>query len=301
MNFGTRTDARESRAIVERALERGAKAFDTANMYGDGASERLLGEALKGRRGRVFLATKAGIGKLGGPPEGLAPARQRAALAESLERLQTDWVDLFYWHTPDPRTPFAEALDGVQAILEGGQARAWGVSNHAAWQIVELNALCDARKLPRPAYSQVLYNLLIRQLDVEYFAFARKHAIHTTVFNPLAGGLLARAPAPGDEAPKDSRFGKNPIYRRRYWSEANFRALNRYRELAAGQGMDLVTFAYAWLAERPGVDSVLVGPATVAHLDAALDGCASQLSSELRQRVDEVHRELLGTDASYAR
>jgi len=301
MNFGARTPGPEARRIVDRALERGATFFDTANMYGEGESERIVGAALKGRRDQVQLATKVGLLRRGGRPEGLAPARLVAALDESLARLQTEWVDLYYLHAPDPATPIAATLDGIAALLESGKIRAWGVSNYAAWQIAELDFAADARKLPRPKAAQLLYNVLVRQLDLEFFAFARKNPIHVTVYNPLAGGLLARAPSPGAEIPAGSRFASNAIYRKRYWTQALCTLAQQLSAIGEAEGIDRVTLAYAWLAGRPGVDSVLAGPATVAHLDCAIDGCAVELTASLRTKIDEAHRAFVGTDASYAR
>jgi aryl-alcohol dehydrogenase-like predicted oxidoreductase len=303
MNFGDRTSAQEARRIVERALERGATFFDTANLYANGGSERLLGELLRGRRDRVQLATKVGLLRRGGKPEGLSAARILEALEESLGRLGTDYVDLYYLHAPDPSTPLAETLDALRPLLESGRIRDWGVSNFAAWQILELNTLADARRMPRPAVSQVLYNLLVRQLDLEYFPFARRHPIHTTVYNPLAGGLLARAVEPGAaEIPKGSRFDKNPVYQRRYWSEPLRELTARLQALARESGFDdPVAFSYAWLAGYPGVDSILAGPRTVEHLDAALDAIALTVPDEVRAKVDALYRSFTGTDASYAR
>ncbi len=301
MNFGARTPAPEARRIVDRAIERGVTSFDTANMYGNGESEQILGTALKGRRDGVRIATKVGLLRQSGRPEGLSPARMKIAIDESLARLQTTWVDVYYLHAPDPLTATDQTLDGIAALLESGKIRAWGVSNHAAWQVAELNFACDARNLPRPAMAQMLYNVLVRQLDLEFFAFARKNPIHVTVYNPLAGGMLARAPAVGSPIPRGSRFELNPIYPERYWTQPLFELAGRLGEVGKSEGIDLITLAYAWLAGRPGVDSVLAGPGSVAHLDAAIAGCAFELSPSLRSKIDDVHLSFVGTNARYAR
>jgi aryl-alcohol dehydrogenase-like predicted oxidoreductase len=253
-----------------------------------------LGAALGARRSQVQLHTKVGLLKR----EGLGKARVLAAADESLARLNTDQIDLYYLHAPDPKTPVEETLEAIAALLEAKKIRAWGVSNFAAWQVLELNLRCDALGLPRPARSQVLYNLLVRQLDVEYFAFARRHPIHTTVFNPLAGGLLARA---SGELPKGSRLEKNALYRKRYWSDPLRALTEALRSLGEAQGVDLVTLSYAWLAGAPGVDSILSGPGTLEHLEAALRGCAVVLDPSLRAAIDAAHQAYLGTDARYAR
>ena len=307
MNFGGRTSKEEAVRIVHRALERGVTWFDTANVYGDGASESILGEALRDagiRREEAGVATKVGLKRRQrGKQEGLAAPVVRAALDESLRHLGMEYVDVYYLHAPDPSTPLEETLDVVKDLISEGKVRSFGVSNFAAWQIAELNHLCDARGMSRPVMSQVLYNLLVRQLDLEYLAFTRAHPIHTSVYNPLAGGLLARAVKPGDEVPTGSRFEKNKLYRGRYWSDALLQQASRYSELARDAGMSLCTIAYAWLAARRanGVSSVLAGPATVEHLDAALDGTAVALPPELLVRIDELHRAFTGTDVSYAR
>jgi aryl-alcohol dehydrogenase-like predicted oxidoreductase len=189
----------------------------------------------------------------------------------------------------------------VHGLLRAGKARHWGVSNHAAWQLLELRSLCDAHGLPRPALSQVLYNLLVRQVEVEYLPFTRRYPLHTTVYNPLAGGLLSGRYAPGASIPSGSRFDGNRLYQRRYWSPRLLELAERLRAVAEPAGLSLLELSYAWLAGRPGVDSVLVGPGTVEHLDAALDACAKPLPPEVVTRADEVYREWLGTDATYAR
>jgi aryl-alcohol dehydrogenase-like predicted oxidoreductase len=297
MNFGKRTPEDESHRIVARALERGEVLFDTANAYGD--SELVLGRALRGKR-EARIATKVGIGKMGATPEGLTTDRVLAACDESLRRLGVERIDLYYLHRPDPKTPFEETLGALQKLVKAGKIAHWGVSNFASWQLVEMEQICGRIGLERPRTSQVLYNLLIRQLDVEYFGFARKHPIHTTVYNPLAGGLLAGralrvAPAQG------SRFDGNKMYQERYLSQRFFDLVEAYSGLAREAGLSPVQLAYGWIAAQPGVDSVLLGPADVSQLDAGLDACAKPLSAELCARIDGMHRAFQGTDATYAR
>lgn len=295
MNFGGRTPAVEAERIVRRALERGGPVlFDTANLYEGGKSETILGKAL-GSDAHALVATKVGLLPRGGKPEGLSPERIREALNESLTRLGRDHVDVYYLHAPDSETPMEATLDALAELHEAGRFRAWGMSNFASWQLLEWQIAAARRGMPGPLVSQVVYNLLVRQLDVEYFAFAKAHPIHTTVFNPLAGGVLARAP----EA-KGARM-KSPIYRRRYGSPDLAGRVERYRELAAETNLPLATLAYAWTAQRPGVDSVLVGPGTVEHLDAAFEGVETTLPAEVLARIEALHVEFQGTDARYAR
>lgn len=301
MNFGGRTPAAEAERLVGRALDRGIRFFDTANLYNRGESERLLGRALKSRRTDVGIATKVGLARVRGHPEGLSRDAVRRGVEESLRRLGTDFVDLLYLHAPDPETPLEETLDALAELLREGRVRHWGVSNFAAWQVLELRMLAQVHGLPPPAVSQVLYNLLVRQVEVEALPFARRFGVHTTVYNPLAAGLLTGRYTAGAGVAPGSRFEGNPLYQRRYWSPRLLSLADEHARLAAEAGVSLLALAYAWLATREGVDSVLVGPGSVEHLDAALGVWDTALSPELLARVDALHRDYLGTDARYAR
>jgi aryl-alcohol dehydrogenase-like predicted oxidoreductase len=297
MNFGKRTSEEEAHRIVARALERGVTLFDTANAYGE--SELILGRALRGRRG-ARIASKVGARMVDGRPEGLRADLVLRSCDETLRRLGVERIDLYYLHRPDMRTPLEETLGAVQKLLEAGKIAHWGVSNYASWQIVEMEQICARTGLPRPTTAQQMYNLLIRQLDIEYFAFAKRHPIHTTVYNPLAGGLLAGR-ALRVAPPKRSRFDANAMYQRRYLSDRFFELVEAYSGLARDAGLPPVQLAYGWLAARPEVDSVLLGPGDSSQLDAGIDACAKPLGADLCARVDDIHRAFSGTDAYYAR
>ncbi|APR85261.1 L-fuco-beta-pyranose dehydrogenase [Minicystis rosea] len=301
MNFGKRTPAAESERIIARALERGITFFDTANIYSDGESEKIVGRALRSARDRVTIATKVGAARVQGKPEGLSRARILTAIDESLARLGIDHVDVYYLHVPDHVTPIVESLAAMEEIRAAGKIGAMGVSNYAAWQILEMMAVAERGSGPRPVISQVMYNLLIRQIEIEYVAFTKEHPIHNTIYNPLAGGLLSGRHVRTGETEKGSRFDKNRMYQGRYWSDRFFDLVDAYRAVASDGGMSLVELSYAWLAGQPHVSSILVGPSSIEHLDAALDGCQKALSVETRKRIDEIHRAYQGTDASYVR
>jgi aryl-alcohol dehydrogenase-like predicted oxidoreductase len=296
MNFGKRTPAAEAERLIARAIERGVTVFDTANAYADGESEKILGRALRGVRDKVVVATKVGFGRTGGKPEGLSRARILAAIDESLTRLGMDHVDVYYLHVPDHTVPIEESLAAMETLQQAGKIKAMGVSNYAAWQILEMMHLAAA-----PVISQVLYNLLIREIEIEYAAFTRAHPIHTTVFNPLAGGFLAGKHVRGSPAAKGSRFDKNRLYEGRYWTDRMFDLVDAYAAVAREEGMSLVELSYAWLAGQAHVDSILVGPASLEHLDAAFDACEKRVSDEGRKRIDAIHRAHLGTESSYVR
>lgn len=301
MNFGKRTFPRDAERIVRRALERGVRVFDTANAYNDGEAERILGRALGRDRATAVVATKVGFARIAGKPEGLSPETIRRAIAGSLERLGTQWVDVYYLHTPDHATPLDQTLATMRELWNGGQVREWGVSNYAAWQILDMSLLADRMGLVRPVVSQVLYNLLHRQLDVEYFAYTLEHPIHTTIFNPLAGGLLSGKHLLDAGPGKGTRFEDNAIYRRRYWTRPMFERVEQLRAVAHGERINMVQLAYAWVASRADVDSILVGPATVEQLDDAIDAVQKKLSPEALAKLDELWRTWNGTDTNYVR
>lgn len=303
MNFGKRTAEAESLAIMSRAFELGVRHIDTANVYTDGSSERIVGRFLKDAavRAATVVATKCGFGRVQGRPEGLAPERVLSACEASLERLGLPSVDLYYLHVPDPHTPLDETLGALAELIARRKIRAWGVSNYAAWQVLEMMQLADARGMPRPVVAQQLYNALIRQLDVEWFSFARAHGVHTTVYNPLAGGLLSGKHARDGSTQKGSRFDKNRLYQNRYFTGAMFDRTEALTALAVEAGMTLLELSYAFVAGAPGVDSVLLGPASVAQLTSSVDATKRELTPETRSAVDALHRSWLGTDTYYVR
>jgi aryl-alcohol dehydrogenase-like predicted oxidoreductase len=300
MNFGKRTPEAEAVKIIDRALATGATVIDTANVYNDGESERIVGRALAGRKG-VTIATKVGYGRVDGKQEGLSPAAIRRACDASLGRLGVDAIDIYYLHVPDASVPIEDTLGALAELARAGKIRGFGVSNFASWQILEMFPVAERLGLGRPVISQVLYNVLVRQIEVEYLRFARKYGLHTTVYNPLAGGLLARPPESVAAVPKGSRFDGNKQYQKRYWTERMADAAAAFAEAARAFERTPVELAYAWLASRPGVDSILVGPGSLAHWDDAVAALARPAPPELLARADEIHAQLAGTDASYAR
>lgn len=301
MNFGKRTSEPEAKLVLAKALELGVRHFDTANAYTDGNSERIVGAALRTNRDDVLIATKCGFGRVAGKPEGLARDRIFAACDESLGRLGTDYIDIYYLHVPDPTTPIEESLDAIATLLDKKKILAWGVSNYASWQILEMFELAAKRGMPRPAIAQQLYNVLVRQLDIEYFAFARKYGLHTTVYNPLAGGLLSGKHHRDGSNQKGSRFDKNRFYQGRYFTDAMFDRIDALTEIANAVDMSLLELAYAWIAGAPGVDSILLGPATVTQLEQGIAMCKRTLLPEPRTQLDALHRAWLGTDTYYVR
>lgn len=269
MTFGDTVDERVAAEMIDASLELGVSAIDTANGYAGGASETLLGELLKTRRDQVLLATKAGIPHP--DADGAAPLSRdgvRRCLEASLRRLQTSRVDLFYLHQPDRSTPLEETVGVVGELLAEGKIAAWGVSNYAAWQIVELRRIADSAGIARPVVAQQLYNLLARRIEEEYVESALVAELATVVYNPLGGGLLTGRHT-FEERPEHGRFGDSRVaamYTDRYWNADLFAAVGELGKLAESEGITLAELSLRWVAARPGVDSVLIGGSRTEHL-----------------------------------
>jgi aryl-alcohol dehydrogenase-like predicted oxidoreductase len=303
MNFGKRTTEAESRKIIDRALARGVRTFDTANSYNGGESEKILGAALRGASaGEVFVATKVGMaGYAEGKPEGLAKDTVLKACDDSLARLGMDRVAVYYLHTPDRKTPFSETLDALAELLRAGRIERFAVSNHASWKLLEMMQACEARGVPGPAASQVIYNAAIRQIEMEHLEFCAKYNLHVTIYNPVAGGLLAGTIEAGTAPPPGSRFDANEMYRRRYLTGRMLHFADVFTQIAAKEHRPAADVAHSWVAAQPGVDSILIGPGSLAHLDAAMDAIERPLSDEATKAIADLQKDFDGTDARYAR
>ncbi|MDT0267527.1 aldo/keto reductase [Streptomyces sp. DSM 44915] len=305
MTFGDTADESASAAMLDAALEAGVTVVDTANGYAGGESERIVGRLLAGRRDQVVLATKAGIPHPdAGAHSPLSPAGLRASVDGSLARLNTDRVDLFYLHQPDRAARLEDTLATVAELADAGKIGALGVSNYAAWQIGDVIRVAEETGAPRPVVAQQVYNLLARRLEDEYAEFATVHGVHTMVYNPLGGGLLTGRYR-RDEAPTSGRFGDSRLsemYRRRYWDERLFDALDRLALLADEAGLPLVELAYRWLFAREVTGSVLLGGSRVDQLRANLAlAAAPPLDAELVAACDAVSAGLAGPAPAYNR
>jgi aryl-alcohol dehydrogenase-like predicted oxidoreductase len=302
MTFGAQTDEATALAMVNRCLDQGVNFFDTANVYNSGASESILGRALKGRRDRVVLASKV-AGKMGADPDqsGLSRAAIMRAVEESLQRLQTDCLDLYYLHWPDYAVPFEESLDAAGRLVRDGKVRHVAVSNFAAWQIVRLQWLAADKHLPAVQVIQPMYNLLARGIETELLPMCREFGIGTVVYNPLAGGLLTgkqkfEAPLAG------TRFDKNQAYLDRYWHPQNFSAVQELSEAARAASRNLVSLALNWVLHHSPADSMIIGASKLAHLEENLRAAGEgPLPPEAVAVCDRVWAQLRGPSPKYNR
>jgi aryl-alcohol dehydrogenase-like predicted oxidoreductase len=307
MTFGGQVDRDGARAMVERCREHGITMFDTANSYNAGASERILGEIVAPYRDEVLIASKV-FNPTGDEStyRGLGRAAVRQSLEDSLRRRGTDHLDVYYLHAPDWETPIEETLSAMADAVAAGKVRHVAVSNYAAWQVAEIRCLSDRNGWPTVGISQPMYNLLARRLDDEYAAFSARYDMHNIVYNPLAGGLLTGKHTdpgrPGHEGrfAAGSRMGE--MYRRRYWNDQQFAAVEALRKVAADGGLTLLQLAFRWLWSRPLVDGILLGASSLEQLEANLEAAdGPPVTAELAEACDEVWSGLRGAAPLYNR
>jgi aryl-alcohol dehydrogenase-like predicted oxidoreductase len=270
-NFGGRIDKERSRAVVDAALDAGINFFDTAHSYGNGLSEAFLGELLEGRREQVVIATKFGAKSedAGGMRKG-SREYMRTQLAESLERLRTDYVDVYYLHFPDPETPIEETLAALEEVVAEGKVRALGCSNLSIEQLREAE-----RHGHFPAF-QDNYNLLERDVEDELLPFCRGHGIGFVPYFPLASGLLTGKYRRGEPPPEGTRLANWPLpVPEEPWDRVE--ALDAF---ARERGHTLLELAIGGLASMPGVCSVIAGATSPEQVRANAAAGEWQLSAE---------------------
>jgi aryl-alcohol dehydrogenase-like predicted oxidoreductase len=276
-----------------------------ANVYSGGEAELMLGRLLKSKHDQVVLASKAGMPH--SDCRGFSPLSAeglRHCVEGSLRRLNVQTIDLFYLHQPDRSVPLEDTLATVAELVAEGKVRALGVSNYSAWQIGDVIQCAESIGAPRPVVAQQLYNLVARRLDEEYMEFAATHAVHTMVYNPLAGGLLS-GQFSFELRPTEGRFGNSRIaetYSNRYWLEEFFVAVERLSDIAKQVGITPAALALRWLAFREGVGSVVLGSSKVGHLRDNIAAVASgPLDPDVSLACDAVGADLRGPMPAYNR
>ncbi len=257
-NFGRRLDLHQTGAVVDAAMEQGVRFFDTADVYGRGASEELLGKVLEGHREQVVLATKFGMdmGDGQGPRGGGGYVRQ--ALESSLRRLRTEVIDLYWYHRPDGVTPIAQTLEALDELVRAGSVRAIGASNFSAQQIEEADAVAHERGLTRFTAIQNEYSLLVREAERDALPVCEHLGLGFVPYFPLASGLLTGKYRRGQEAPAGTRLaGRGQVA-----SEEQFNLVEALEVYAGERGVSLLEVAIGALLARDAVASVIAGATT---------------------------------------
>jgi len=296
MTFGDQVGETEAINIMRSALAAGVNFFDTADMYVGGKSEQIVGKALKGERDSVVLASK--VGNRMGPGAndiGLSRKHIMRAIEDSLRRLETDYLDLYYVHLPDYDTPIEETLRALDDLVHQGKVRHIACSNFRAWQLCKALWVSDVHDLVRFDCIQSPYNLLTRDIEYELLPLCASEGVGVSVYNPLAGGLLTGKHDPTKPPAKGTRFtleSLGPMYHERYWSPSNFEAVAHLKEIANEHGRNLIQFSLAWILSNETITSAICGASSVKQLEQNLGATEVRLSPEELAACDGVWQQL---------
>jgi aryl-alcohol dehydrogenase-like predicted oxidoreductase len=302
MTFGSQMDEATAHRTLDYCVDQGINFIDTANVYNRGESERITGRWLAQNRDKVVLATKV-RGKMGDAPDeqGLSRAAILKAMDASLERLQTDYVDLYYLHQPDYGVPIDESLDAMESLVKAGKVRYPASSNYSGWQVVEMLGFADKWGMVPATVTQPMYNLLARGIEQEYLPMTQRFGLGNCVYNPLAGGLLT-GKQQRDKPESGTRFDNNQMYLDRYWHPAYFDAVENLAQTASAAQRSLISLSLNWLLHHTPIDCVILGASRLEQLAQNLktleDG---PLPDEALQGCDRVWRELRGITPKYNR
>ena len=307
MMFGGKTTPEDSYPIIDKAIDRGINFLDTANVYVNGESEEVVGEALKrnGHRDRIVLATKCHGNMHKAPPEGDATDRAKLhaqlnpnkwgnsrrqikeQIDESLRRLQTDWVDLYQIHRPHPDCAIDETLRALDDVVKAGKVNYIGCSTFAAWQLVESLWTSDRLCLNRFVTEQPPYHPLDRRIERELIPACQTFGIGIIPWSPLAGGFLTGKYS-GGNAPDNARLSKDGGGRSSMLeNQPALDAVDKLQKIADGKGCSLSQFALAWCRDQPGITSPIIGPRTMEQLEDNLGAMDVTLTDEDRKAVDD--------------
>ena len=282
MNFGPQLDLEASREMVNGFLKTGNRELDTAYVYNGGSTEKILGEILPSLEADCYeIATKV-------HPRITGRLDRETILmefTESLQRMKRDSVDLLYFHFPDGKIPIDEALETVKELYVQGKIKELGLSNYPAWQVIDIAYKCDKIGCPRPTVYQGMYNALCRNVEPELFPAIRSLGMRFYAFNPLAGGMLTGKHHHFEDAPQPGRFARLESYRKRYWKQSYFDAVDAIKQACDAEGIPMVEAAYRWLVNHSMMDAekgdgILLGASRIEQMTqnmaAAQKGVLSQ-------------------------
>ncbi len=301
MTFGGQCDEETSFAILDKAYESGVDFFDTADAYPLGGTAETIGRteeiigrwmADRGLRDRIFLATKcrAPVGPTVNDA-GLSRYNIQRAVEASLQRLQTDVIDLYQTHFFDPHTPIEETLRALDDLVHAGKVRYVGCSNYPAWRMAEALGTSERLGIAKYQTIQPRYNLLYRDIETELLPLCRASGTGVIVYNPIAGGMLSGKYKKGESPQEGTRFtlGRaGPVYQERYWNDLQIGLVAELSKEAEKRGHKVASVAVAWVLRQKGITSAIVGASRPEQLEATLAGATLELDDELVGLCDEV-------------
>lgn len=283
------SDAAEARRLIDICLEAGVALFDTADVYSNGASEQVLGEAVKGRRDRVLLSTKTGLPMGDGPNDaGTSRLRLIKAVEDALRRLGTDYIDLLQLHAFDAFTPAEEILSALDDLVRSGKVRYAGVSNFAGWQLMKSLAVADRHGYPRYVAHQVYYSLVGRDYEHDLMPLALDQGVGALVWSPLGWGRLTGKVRRGRPLPSHSRLHQTADFGPPVDEALLFDVVDVLDQIAEETGRSIPQIAINWLLARPSVTSVIMGARNEAQLRDNLGAVGWTLAQEQIARLNAV-------------
>ena len=282
MMFGDQTSEAEAASIVDASREAGLNAIDTANAYASGESERITGRLIKADRVNWVLATKLANPMGPGPNQrGLSRVHIMQALDASLQRLDTDWVDVLYLHREDPTTPLEETLAAVATLIERGKVHHFGLSNFRAWRVARVAEMCRAMGIAPPIVCQPPYNAMSRQIETELLPCCAHYGLGAVVYSPLARGVLSGKYRPGATPPEGSRAARNdPRIMQTEFRAESLALAERMAEHAKARGLTPTQLALGWVWNNTLVNGVIGGPKTRVQWQDYLDALDTPFDAE---------------------
>ena len=284
--WGNTDDAQATR-LIDISLEAGLNFFDTADVYSDGASESILGAAIKGRRDQVILSTKTGLRAGDGPNDaGASRFHLLQAVDKALQRLGTDYIDLLQLHAFDAMTPVEETLSTLDGLVRAGKVRYLGVSNFSGWHLMKSQAVADQRGYSRYVANQTYYSLIGRDYEWELMPLGQDQGVGAVVWSPLGWGRLTGKVRRGQPLPENSRLHDTADFAPPVDEERLYRVIDAMDGVAEETGKTIPQIALNWLLQRPTVSTVLIGARNEEQLRQNLGAVGWNLSSEQVAKLD---------------
>ncbi|TIR01512.1 MAG: aldo/keto reductase, partial [Mesorhizobium sp.] len=281
------SDATEARRLVDICLEAGVNLFDTADVYSNGASEEVLGAAIKRRRDAVLISTKTSLPMGDGPNDaGSSRSRLIKAVEDALKRLGTDYIDLLQLHAFDAATPIEEVLSTLDSLVRAGKLRYVGVSNFSGWQVMKSLGLADKHGYPRYVAHQVYYSLVGRDYEWELMPLGLDQGVGALVWSPLGWGRLTGKIRRGEKLPEKSRLHDTASFGPPVEDELLYRVVDALDTVAKETGKTVPQIAINWLLQRPTVASVIIGARNEEQLRQNLGAVGWSLTSDQMKKLD---------------
>ena len=290
MMFGGQTDEVTSKKIIDRARDVGINFIDTADVYNEGRSEEVIGRAIKDQRGQWVLATKLSNPMGPGPNQrGLSRSWIMQAADNSLRRLNTDHIDIYYLHKEDHDTPLEETVLAMADLVRSGKIRYFGISNYRSWRIALICHLCDQINITRPVVSQPYYNALNRMPEVEQLPVCDYYGLGVVPYSPLARGVLTGKYTPDQAPPEDTRAGRADIrMMQTEWRPESLQIAQTIKQHAEARGITPGQFAVNWVLNNRLISAPIVGPRTEAHWNDYIGALNYTFTTEDEALIDSL-------------